>query len=371
MKTPHNNNREDRSPAPHPPVVLIVPVTGYTESLASNLQALLDQNYQSEKLICVTDTESDPAVPVISQLHSQDNRVIHVRAGLAENCCQKNFNLIAGYNYLENFDGILVFCDSGHQAPSDWLENLVFPLISTPEATVSSGYHHVIPQPDSMVAIGRAICVLCLNLVRWLPFAAQPWGGSTALRATDFRTLKIAELWSNTIVDDVVLADHLQKNSKKILIPRNANSNTDLSSTTIKSWCDWLTRQWAYLKFVFPKTWLLLGMGGIVVTMALYISTAILLTFWSGLYSSQLINISLSYTLFFIVFSHAIRRVHPAPGPIYLWYPAFVLAALVAGWCHAKTWFMKKIHWAEITYRVGSHGKVIHLKRTHDSAGCK
>jgi len=354
----------------NPQVVIIVPVVGYSESLAANLGSLLRQEYSFSRLICVTDTDADPAVPVIRELQRIDGRVLHICSGSAEKCSQKNHNLLAGIQSLgPSFEGMLVFCDSGHIAPAYWLGRLIQPLRVSSEVVISSGYHQVIPASGSVVATGWAICVLALNLVRRIPVAAQPWGGAMAMWLETFQELKISILWSDTIVDDVTLACLLKKNGIDVTVPEKADLKTFIDKVSLAVWCDWLTRQWAYLKFVFPKSWFALGLCGISLTIGLYLSTIILLLFWMNVVPLELIVFCGVYKLSFIVFTLVLRSMHPSPGRFAFWYPAFFLTMFIAGWCHARTWFSRKIIWHNITYTVAGGGKVVNIKRLPTPSG--
>jgi hypothetical protein len=351
-----------------PRVTLIVPIAGIAANLERHLQSLLQQDYPVSAVILVTQDELDPAVPVIRGLIAGETKAQHIKAGIAVTCSQKNYNLIQGVLASDPATDILVFCDSGHYAPPGWMERLIAPLQSR-SVTVSSGYHNVFPERRCVCSIGWAICVLALNLVRRIPAFAQPWGGATAIRAGDFKELDIAGLWGTTIVDDVTLADQLQKRKLTVAIPRDADLKTEIDDCSWRAWESWLIRQWAYLKFVFPGLWLMTGLSGIAFTLLVSLCLVVVLAWDLGIFAVQY---QYSAAVFLAVLAAGValfRRQHPSPGAGIFWFPAFLAVLFMAGWCHYRTWFSDAITWAGITYKVADAGKVVDIIRpTGESA---
>ncbi len=349
--------------APYPYVTVIVPIAGAGTRLAGNLRLLLRQEYPDFSVIFVTQDENDNAVPIIKDLVSSESRGRLIYAGQATTCSQKNYNLLQGILAAESSTEILVFCDSGHEAHPRWLANLTSPLRVSSSYTVSSGYHHIFSAGKKLCVLGRVICVLGLYLARQVPAFAQPWGGATAIRTVDFNDLEIAELWEKTIVDDVTLAAYLRKKNKKVAIPKDADLKTTIDDGSWHGWESWLIRQWAYLKFSFPKLWLAAGLTGMTFTLVIYLSILIVLSGGGGVVPAKLV---LGAGVFLVlIFSGVgmLRFRHPDPGSLIMWYPAFLAAMIMAGWCHYRTWETDTIVWAGISYKVASGGKVVKILR--------
>jgi ceramide glucosyltransferase len=345
-----------------PSVTVIVPIAGKTVDLKRRLQCLLQQEYPAYTLILVTQDETDPAVPVIRELVAGEMKARHVQAGRSAACSQKNHNLVQGVCAAGPATDILVFCDSGHYAPPDWLERLIAPL-QDPSVTVSSGYHQVFPESRCFCSIGRAISVLALNLVRRIPAFTQPWGGAMAMRAADFNNHNIAELWMATIVDDVTLADHLQKKKLTVAIPADADLRTEIEDCSLRAWESWLIRQWAYLKFVFPKLWFFTGLAGIIFTFLICLGIVIVLAWDLETFPAPYVHGAALSLAILTVGIFLFRTRHPAPGSAVLWLPAFLAVLFMAGWCHGRTWFSHTLTWAGISYKVSAGGKVVEIMR--------
>ena len=128
------------------------------------------------------------------------------------------------------------------------------------KAEVTSGYHQVIAADPGIAALGRAISVLALYLTKGFRRLNQPWGGATAIRRRLFEELAVAQVWAENVVDDVSLAARLVRAGLPVGLARGASLDTPIEDETLAGWRDWLTRQWLYLKFCMPVTWLAAGL---------------------------------------------------------------------------------------------------------------
>ena len=348
------------NPTQWPPVALLVPVAGAAADLTANLRSLLTQDYPDYQVILVTKDLADPATPVIAALIPEYHRSRLILSGPADSCGQKNHNLLAGLKAAGETPEILVFCDSTRLAPANWLKNLVLPLVRG-EAPVISGYHHVLPQDQGLAAWGRPITVLLLFLAKGISWINQPWGGATAIPRRLFEDLQVARFWAHNVVDDVSLGVLLQEKGLRVGLVAGDNLLTLLPGDTLTGWRDWLTRQWLYLKFCLPGSWLVAGflfylLGGMALLSGLMLVGALLgssLTFiWPGaVFLAALTGLGV-----------ALRTLHPRPPALHLWLPAFYAAIFMAAWCHLRTWPMRELHWRGISYRVTWKGWVVGIK---------
>ncbi|MBU1565895.1 MAG: hypothetical protein KJ630_09740 [Proteobacteria bacterium] len=338
-----------------------------SDNLGANLHSLLQQEYPAYSVIFVTQDEFDQAAPIIREGIAGQKKARHINAGKAVACSQKNYNLLQGVLASDLSTDILVFCDSGHYAHPGWLARLLYPLEITPSIAVSSGYHHVFPEKRCVCTTGRAICVLALYLMRKIPLLSQPWGGALAIRKIDFEQLGIAELWSTTVVDDVTLAAHLHKKKMKIAIPTDADLRTVVDDCSWQAWESWLIRQWAYLKFLFPRLWLFAGLANIAFCFLIFFCILIIATGAGGFFPRREVVVATVFVTVMAVGASIFRLQHPAPGSLVFWFPALLAAMIMAGWCHCRTWFSDSITWAGITYTVATGGKVVKIVRSEEA----
>lgn len=348
------------NPGPWPAAALIVPVAGAAADLAANLRSVLTQDYPDYQVIFATRDLADPATRVIAALIPEHPRSRLILSGPAVGCGQKNHNLLAGIKAVGETPEILVFCDATRLAPAHWLKSMILPLVRG-EAPVVSGYHHVLPRDQRLAAWGRVITVLFLYLTKGISLFNQPWGGATAIKRRLFEDLQVGRLWAANVVDDVSLAALLQEKGLRVGLAPGDTLITPISGDTLTAWGDWLTRQWLYLKFCLPATWLAVGLlfyllAGLVFLSGLMLLAAALgfspASFWPGaFFLAALTGLSV-----------ALSALHPQPAPLRIWVLAFYAAIFVAVWCHLRTWRLRELHWRGITYRVGWKGRVVGIK---------
>ncbi len=345
-------------PASWPAVALLVPVAGAAPDLDANLRSLLSQDYPDYQVIFSVKGLEDPATPVITALIPEYPRSRLILSGPAVSCGQKNHNLLAGLHAVRGAPEILVFCDSTHLAPVNWLREMAAP-IARGEAAVVSGYHHVLPREPGIAAWGRAITVLVLYLTKAVSWLNQPWGGATAIKAQVFEDLQVRELWSVNVVDDVSLAALLQEKGLRVGLAAGASLLTPLAGETLGGWRDWLTRQWLYLKFCLPGTWLAVGL------LFYLLAGLVLLAGLRCLAAPLGFSTSMAWPGFLAALTAmaaALQTLHPRPGPLRVWLPAFYGAIFMAAWCHLRTWGSREIHWRGISYRVTWKGRVTGIR---------
>jgi ceramide glucosyltransferase len=345
---------------PWPRVAVLVPVTGAAAGLATRLSRLLSQNYPDYQVVFTTRDAADPATAVIRSLLPSFPRSRHVLAGPARGCGQKNQNLLAAVQLVGRTPEILVFCDSNQEASPNWLKALVAPIVRG-EAQVSCGFHHVIAAEPAIAASGHAITVLTLYLTKSFRRLNQPWGGATAIPRSLFENLDVARLWAENIVDDVSLAARLVRAGIPVALSPGASLSTLLDHETVAGWQDWLVRQWLYLKFCLPATWLA---AGLLVHVLLGLAVLAGVRLWLLPLGAVAAGPALAGALFLAGLTGlgiALRSYHPQPGPLAQWLPAYFAALGLASWCHLKTLFTMEMRWRGIIYRVGWRGRVIKI----------
>ena len=345
---------------PWPKVSMLVPVTGAAAGLATRLAQLLSQDYPDYQVVFATRDAADPATAIIRSLLPKFSGARHVVAGPARSCGQKNQNLLAAVQLVGRTPEILVFCDSNQEAEASWLKELVAPMVAG-RGEVTSGYHHIIAAKPGGAALGRAISVLILYLTKGFRRLNQPWGGATAIRRSLFENLDLARLWAENIVDDVSLAGRLVRAGIPVVLSPGASLHTPLDRESLAGWQDWLVRQWLYLKFCMPATWLAAGLVVHLVAALVLLAGVRLFLLPLGVAAA---GPALSGALFLAGLTGlvlALRAYHPHPGPLAKWLPAFFAALFLASWCHLQTLLTMEMRWRGIIYRVGWRGKVVEI----------
>jgi len=354
---PEAREREQDAPPRWPSLALIVPVAGAPPGLATRLTALLHQDYPDYQVIFATRDQEDPATRVISRLIWGKTRARLVMAGPAKNCGQKNQNLLAGVRLAGAAPEILAFCDSNQEAPPDFLRKLAAP-VARGEGVVTSGYHQAIPGDHRLATWGRAVSVLTLYLTKAVPWLNQPWGGATAILRKTFESLRVAHLWAETVVDDVSLAALLIRDHIPVCLSRGAELATPVAGETFASWASWLFRQWIYLKYYLPGSWLAAGALMYLLTFFTLFSVCQLLLVPWGAGTPGMFIPSLVFLAALITLALALRRLHPCTSSWPLWLSAFLASVAMAGWVHLTTCLTQKISWRGKVYQVDWRGRV-------------
>jgi cellulose synthase/poly-beta-1,6-N-acetylglucosamine synthase-like glycosyltransferase len=325
--------------------------------LAQRLEALLHQDYPDYQVIFATRDLEDPATRVIAALIWGSSRARLVVAGPARTCGQKNQNLLAGVRLAGKAPEILAFCDSNQEAPRDFLRKLAAP-VAKGEGVVTSGYHQAIPGDHRLATWGRAVSVLTLYLTKAVPWLNQPWGGATAILRETFESLRVTHLWAETVVDDVSLAARLIQAHIPVCLSRGAELATPVTGETLASWESWLFRQWIYLKYYLPGSWMAAGILMYLLTGFTLVSFLQLLLIPWGWGTPGMILPSLAFLMALGALGLALRRLHPCPSPWPLWLVAFLASVCMASWVHLKTCLTQKISWRGKVYQVDWRGRV-------------
>ena len=341
-----------------PRVAVIVPATGTTGEIAESLASLLGQDYPDYELIVATSDAADPASALVARVLDGHGRARHIQSGRAIRCGQKNYNLLAGLKQISADREVLVFCDSIRLAPAHFLKELVRP-VALGQALLASGYHHAVPQDDRIGTLGHAIVVMALHLTRGVDALMQPWGGSTAIGLSTFEALKVEQLWAENIVDDVSLAALLKQARVGVKATPAACLHTPLAQESLGDWNQWLARQLMYLKYCFPGSWLVLGLG------LHLLSGLFLFAFWQTLaaplgWAPPTAGwTSFVFLLVILGLGNYGRSMHPEPGPLWRGMAAVVAALFMASLCHFQTMLTSRVHWRGLAYNVTWTGRVI------------
>ena len=105
---------------------VIVPFRGLEPGLQENLAALFQQSYPEYEILFVTDSESDPALPIVQSLIAQHFQKIPgqiVLAGTATDSGQKVHNLREAVTRVDPRSEVLVFADSDARPEEHWLRS--------------------------------------------------------------------------------------------------------------------------------------------------------------------------------------------------------------------------------------------------------
>ncbi len=349
-------------PGPWPRVSVIVPAKGASASFADEIGSILDQDYPDFEVILAVQDANDPAYGAARDLARRRGGPKVVLAGQSQTCGQKNYNLLAGLAAADPAGRVLVFSDSGHQAPPDWLRRLVEP-VAAGRGEVASGFHQAVAEAGGLWAQAWLVCLQLMFWSRHVGFMRQPWGGATAITRSLLDHLDLAGMWSQTVVDDVTLGRRLRQADRVMQPVPDPPLLTRLQAVSWRQWFDWLNRQLIYIKFIDPASWLLLGLvsWGLLALVLAALAAVVALAAgaappWFGLSAA-------AFLVGLVLLVHLPRTNHPQPGPLAAWTPAGVALLFTAALGFIRNAFCRHIDWGGIRYRVGLGGRVRSITR--------
>ena len=347
-----------------PTIALIVPISGNDPRTDHALRSLLTQDYPAFIPVFVTQSATEPAANLVSQLKRTYPKIQHVTAGPALNCGQKNHNLLRGVAAVEALaPDCYVFCDCTHVAQSNFLQALVAP-IARGETRFSTGYHEVVCKDSSATSIGYAICVLFMRLLQALSVFTQPWGGAMAIWRETFTKGQIGALWSKTVVDDCALVPHLRDKHIQVQLARAAVLQTPVEHYQKEVWQAWMDRQILFPKFCVPSQWWLLGIFLMLMLVPpILVFEDLVLSLQHGFWAHALLGGS-----FFAVYVGLIMRLArylSFPCKKWSFFKAFFVALGTFFHVYMGTFWTQTIHWQGKLYTVGRGGIVLKTNNLH------
>jgi len=172
--------------------------------LERNLEHLLLQDYSNYEVIFIVESKDDPAYPIIQRLAERSRVPVRIAiSGVAEHTGQKVHNLLVATEHLESDIELIAFVDSDTCPSPEWLGRMVARLYRPVPGAVT-GYRWYVP---ARATIGNCLLYSINTSIAALLGAGSQhivWGGSWAMRRSEFESIGIRDAWKNTLSDDLV-----------------------------------------------------------------------------------------------------------------------------------------------------------------------
>ncbi len=246
-----------------PPVSLMIPCKGLEAEFDANLARFLNQDYPDYQIVFSVASADDVAYRRLKErLEGKAGshgigkpRTSLVVAGEPEGKGEKVNNLLRGIEMSDQSAQVFVFADIDATPSRDWLRSLVAPLENS-DVIVSSGYRWYLPG-EGFASRMRAAWDTSIATMLGDHKHNFAWGGSMAIRAADFRNLRIAErYWANTVSDDLALTRAIRDAGRKIEFePRCLVASREESS--LWEFFRWSTRQIILARIYSARIWML------------------------------------------------------------------------------------------------------------------
>jgi len=246
----------------YPRVAVILPIKGVDDDTHANIESLLNQDYPEYRLIFAVESDDDPVVNILEKIATEDSRIEIVIAGLATSRGQKVHNQLAAVERTTAHDEVLAFMDADARPNPQWLRALVAPL-TREEIGATTGYRYYVPVTAHTA--NKIVCVLNAQVAALLgPYRrTMAWGGSMAIRRTDFFGFGLHGLWQHALSDDFVLTYCVKRQAKskihfvaQCLVASEANFNW-------ASLFEFAVRQYRITKVCAPLVWITAILGAL------------------------------------------------------------------------------------------------------------
>jgi len=362
---PGFRRRHEQMGRPFPKVSLFVPCKGMSPDLEANMTAMLRQDYPHYDLICVTESERDPAAPLLAAMAVTEERLHHVVAGKATRCCQKNHNLLTGIEAARRMNlagDIYVFADMDICPGHDWLSHITLPL-SDPDVFAVTGFRSLIPQSDRFSEHLHATFSAFQAMAMTETAYAAMWGGSMALRRNDFERYGVDDKWSTAMVDDMSLTWIIRKHRLRRVFSPDCLVTSRETYPELGRVMKWLVRQTQYAAiYLRPYTAFGLCLNS-ALALSMVMCPILLILAFMGTVSNGVAVLSL---LMYLLTASGISLLGifvRQKGITLRWFfyaPCFLLIGTFCGWIG---YFSRRLCWADILYRFNRSGEVLTVER--------
>jgi len=243
---------QEKSTVYTPRTSIIVPCKGIHSKFKENIKAFCQQDYKRYNIIFILDSTEDPAYKLIKDTIGNDPKVSIEISNLIKGCSGKISALITGVKAAGDTE-VYVFADSDIKPHKKWLKYLVSSL-DEENIGATTGYRWYFPHNL------KSALISAWNLASILPFfygkLNYAWGGSTGIRRTTFLKSKIEEKWRTGFSDDLLLTEAVKDHGYTIkFIPKCVVES--FSDEDIYDFIRWGSRQFTWVKWYFPPTWVI------------------------------------------------------------------------------------------------------------------
>ncbi len=201
-----------------PRVALFLPCKGDDGDLRENLVAFFLQLHPNFELNLIVESELDAACSVIQSVQKEypnvDSRLIV--AGVASRDGQKVHNLRIATENLSDDVRILAFADADIRPDDRWLQALTLKVCKSKNTIANTGYRWMLPERNTLTNL----VVYSINATIAGTMGAGKhfliWGGSWAIRRSNFERLAIRDAWQGTLSDDLVASGVIHKDEGNV-----------------------------------------------------------------------------------------------------------------------------------------------------------
>lgn len=337
-------------------VEIVIPLKGRLPGQEAVLESLLEQRYTNYHLVFVLESDDDAGNVMVDDLCRRYAHARKVIAGTTDACAQKNHSLIEGVRNLKPDTEVIVFCDSTNAAPPDWLEEFTEPIRSE-EAEAVTTFRAFDPRPETLAGVCQAVYASFILIL--LMIKPKPWGGATGIRRRTFDALNVLEVWSCTVVDDLVLGNVLDEAGVEVRMAPGSLLKSPLAAQTVQGFLAYLDRQILFPKFTNPGIWFASLVVMLSLTMAITAALVLAVVYPLGLVQPVAGWVLYPFLGVFGLTILVLRSINPFSISVTKWVLAFVPLLCLASFVFLRSVFANHIDWHGRRYVPGKGGVVV------------
>jgi ceramide glucosyltransferase len=358
----------DPNEIPIEPIDVLIPLKGSFPDQEAILSPILEQGYSDYRVVFILESERDPAGKIVDRLVRKYPHARKVIGGISVSNAQKNHSLLAGLKHIRSEARILVFCDSTNIARRNWLERFTAPLRDGKAEAVTT-FRSFKPEPETFGAVCQAIYgSFVLLLAATLP---KPWGGATAIRRDTFERLNVADAWSKTVVDDLVLGNVLERNGVPVHMDPGSLLESPLRNQTIRGFLSYLDRQILFPKFTNPGVWLTMLIAYVNFVLVFLVSVCVAGLAAVGRLDAFAGFIATGFLVTLFVIAVTLRRVNPFGISLHKWLAYFVPCMFFHAFVVVRSIFRNHIDWHGRRYWPAKEGVIVLVSFTLPDCSCE
>lgn len=214
-----------------PKTAVILCLRGADPFLPHCLRSLLQQNYPQYDLKLIIDSQKDPAFKIASETINQlgaTNVQISILRAVRHNCSLKCSSLLQAVSDLDNAYPVIAFIDADTVVHSEWLRELVTPLLDD-KVGLTTGNRWYVPTGNYWGSLVRYSGNVS-TVVQMFLFQI-PWGGTLAIKTEVLHRIKLLDKWGQVLTDDMLLHKLIKQQKLQIkFIPSLLMLNQEESS---------------------------------------------------------------------------------------------------------------------------------------------
>lgn len=235
-----------------PKFAVLMPLRGDDPFLSSAINSVLDQDYPNFELHIIVDHPNDPAWQSVREVLDKrpaDNVRVSVLEDKPPTCgliCSAVRQFIRD---LDDTTELVIVCAADMTVPRNWLKEAAV-ILQDPKVGATLGNRWFMPREGQLGSLVRYVWNSAANVS--LYHNRGVWSGGMALRVKDVRALNLPEIWGRSMVEDMTVAEPLEK-AGLILQPAPTIVVVNREETTVPGNFRFIRRQLLFTYLYHPR----------------------------------------------------------------------------------------------------------------------